>query len=92
MINSYAGGVAKRLQKILNTRGANLRIDGNIGEKTLEAIHNADIDWLIGEVLKDRYKHYTELIENDQTQKDFEIGWLKRLKKVAERVGFNIQY
>ena len=92
MINSYAGKVVKRLQKILNTRGANLKIDGNIGKKTLEAIHNTNTDWLIEEILKDRYKHYIEIIKNDQTQKDFKHGWLKRLKEVAENVGFVIQY
>lgn len=92
MINSYAGNVARRLQGILNTRGANLKIDGDIGEKTLEAIHNADTDWLIGEVLKDRFWNYILFLEKDKSQEDFRAGWLKRLNEVANKVGFNIQY
>ena len=42
MINSNARGVAKRLQAILNSRGYNLKIDGDIGKKTLEAINDID--------------------------------------------------
>ena len=92
MINSYAGNVARRLQSILNTHGANLKIDGDIGEKTLEAINNADTDWLIGEVLKDRYWNYIQFLERDKSQEDFRAGWLKRLNEVAERIGFQIKY
>ena len=91
MINSYARECVKRLQGILNQSGANLNVDGFMGEKTLEAIHNADVDWLIEEILIDRYKNYLEQIQKPN-QEGFKNGWLNRLRQVAEKVGFDIQY
>ena len=91
MINSYARECVKRLQGILNQSGANLNVDGFMGEKTLEAIHNADTDWLIEEILIDRYKNYLEQIQKPN-QEGFKNGWLNRLRQVAEKVGFDIQY
>ena len=47
MINSNEWEVAKRVQRILNLNGENLKPDGVFGTKTLDAIHRADKEWLI---------------------------------------------
>ena len=92
MVNSYAGGVVKRLQRILNSRGASLNVDGLMGPKTLETIHNCDPQWLIDEIIKNRYYHYRQNVYDDLDQLDFYKGWIKRLNCVAEKVGSKIRY
>lgn len=92
MINSYAGTAAKRVQEILNTRGAALKVDGHLGEKSLNAIHNSDYEWLIDEVLKNRHHHYREQVKDDYTQHEFYAGWMNRLNKIAEAVGSDLRF
>lgn len=92
MINSYAGTAAKRVQEILNTRGAALKVDGQLGEKSLNAIHNSDYKWLIDEVLKNRHHHYREQVKDDYTQHEFYAGWMNRLNKIAEAVGSDLRF
>ena len=92
MVNSYAGGVVKRVQQILNSRGTSLDVDGCMGPKTLEAIHNCDPKWLIDEIIKNRYYHYRDEVQKDSSQFAFYKGWIKRLNGVAEKVGSKIRY
>lgn len=92
MINSYAGTVAKRTQEILNTRGASLKVDGNIGEKSLNAIHNSDPQWLIDEILKNRQYYYREQVRKAPSQREFYAGWMNRLNKIAETVGSSLRF
>ena len=92
MINSYAGTAAKRVQEILNTRGAALKVDGHIGEKSLNAIHDSDPKWLIDEILKNRHHHYREQVRKDSTQHQFYAGWMNRLNKIAETVGSDLYF
>ena len=58
MINSNEWEVAKRVQRILNKNRENLKPDGIFGTKTLEAIHRAEKEWLIEQILIDRYNNY----------------------------------
>ena len=92
MINSYAGGVVKRVQRILNSRGASLNVDGLMGPKTLEAIHNCDLQWLVDEIINDRYNNYRELVKIRPEQIINYAGWINRLNGVAEKVGSKIRY
>lgn len=92
MINSYAGGVVKRLQQILNSRGTSLDVDGCMGPKTLEAIHNCDPKWLVDEIINDRYNNYRELVKKRPEQIINYAGWINRLNGVAEKVGSKIRY
>ena len=92
MINSYAGTAAKRVQEILNTRGAALKVDGQIGEKSLNAIHNSDYKWLIDEIIKNRHHHYREQVRKDSTQHQFYAGWMNRLNKISEAVGSALRF
>ena len=82
----------KRVQRILNSRGASLNVDGLMGPKTLEAIHACDPKWLIDEIIKNRYYHYRQNVYDDLDQLDFYKGWIKRLNCVAEKVGSKIRY
>ena len=84
MINSNAKKVAERVQHILNSRGANLSVDGVFGEKTLSAIHNIDKDWFVEQILIDRLKRYQFTLDCEPYKKVFIPGWIDRLNKLAE--------
>ena len=92
MINTFYHTAAKRIQEILNTRGAALKVDGHLGEKSLNAIHNSDYEWLIDEVLKNRqYYHQQDVYENPK-QRKYYAGWMNRLNKIAEVVGSDLRF
>jgi lysozyme family protein len=92
MINSYAGTVAKRTQEILNTKGAALKVDGHIGEKSLNAIHDSDPKWLIDEILKNRQHHHRQDVYNNPVQIKYYAGWMNRLNKIAKAVGSDLYF
>lgn len=92
MINTFYHTAAKRVQEVLNTGGAALKVDGHLGEKSLNAIHNSDYKWLIDEVLKNRHHHYREQVKDDSTQHDFYAGWMNRLNKIAKAVGSDLYF
>ena len=92
MINSYAGTAAKRIQEILNTRGAALKVDGQIGEKTLNAIHSSDTKWLIDVILKNRQYYHQQDVYKNPKQVKYYAGWMNRLNKIAEAVGSDLRF
>lgn len=92
MINSDARRVAERLQAILRRGGADIDIDGVIGEQTLEAIHSADKSWLIDEILLDRLRNYQGALDRKPEKKEFKNGWINRLNTIAEQVGSNLRF
>lgn len=92
MINSNAKNVAKRVQSILNSTGNNLKIDGNIGEQTLEVIHKTNKEWLIEQILIDRLKRYQYTLDREPYKKIYITGWIKRLNELAELTHSNIRF
>ena len=92
MINSNEWKVAKRVQDILNQKGDSIKVDGLFGPKTLEAINNTDKEWLIEEILQDRYNNYREQVKHSPTQETFYKGWINRLNKIAELVGSKTRF
>lgn len=92
MINSNEWEVAKRVQRILNINGENLKPDGVFGAKTLDAMHRADKDWLIEQIIIDRYNNYRKIVANDNSQINNFAGWINRLNKVAEIVGSKLRF
>ena len=92
MINSYARNVAKRVQNILNSNGANLKIDGIFGKETLKTINNTNKRWLIEQILIDRYHWYRKSVQRDRLQIGFYKGWINRLNKIAKEVGSNLNF
>ena len=92
MINSYAGTAAKRIQEILNTQGAALKVDGQLGEKSLNAIHNSDPKWLIDVILKNRQYYHQQDVYKNPKQVKYYAGWMNRLNKIAEAVGSDLRF
>ena len=92
MINSNEWEVAKRVQEILNKKGHAIKVDRIIGPKTIEAINKTDRNWLIEEILIDRYKNYREQVKLRPTQETFYKGWINRLNKIAELVGSGTRF
>ena len=92
MINTYAGTAAKRVQEILNTRGAALKVDGQLGEKSLNAIHNSDPKWLIDVILKNRQYYHQQDVYKNPKQVKYYAGWMDRLNKIAEAVGSDLRF
>ena len=78
--------VAKRVQRILNLNGENLKPDGVFGTKTLDAMHRADKEWLIDQILIDRYNWYRKVVQRDRIQIEHYRGWIKRLNDIAKKV------
>ena len=92
MINTFYHTAAKRVQEILNTRGAALKVDGYLGEKSLNAIHESDRKWLIDEVLKNRQYHHRKDVNENPVQLKFYAGWMNRLNKIAKAVGSDLYF
>ncbi len=92
MINSNAKNVAKRVQGILNSNGNNLKIDGNIGEQTLDVIHRTNKEWLVEQILIDRLKRYQYTLDREPHKRIYIKGWIKRLNELAELAHSNIRF
>ena len=92
MINTYDHKVAKRIQRILNQNGENLATDGIFGAKTIEAIHRTNKEWLIEQILIDRYNNFRENVARDYSQINNYKGWINRLNKIAEIVGSKLRF
>ena len=92
MINSSEWEVAKRVQRILNRNGENIKENGVFNSNTLEAIHRADKEWLMDQILIDRYNNYRKQVEKSHSQIDFYKGWIKRLNDVAEIIGSKLRF
>ena len=92
MINSNARGVAKRLQAILNSRGYNLKIDGDIGKKTLEAINDIDFGKFAIDLQTDRRDWYDGIVDGDSTQIHNIKGWINRLNSLSDTVNLGVKF
>ena len=87
-VNSGRRGI-KKAQIVANKFGANLVIDGIIGNKTLEAINAIDPKMFLKEYHEMQRTFYKNLAAKDRTQEDFLKGWLNRVEikeKFIERM------
>ena len=87
-VNSGGRGI-KKSQIVANKFGANLVIDGIIGNKTLEAINAIDPKMFLKEYHELQRAFYKNLAAKDSTQEDFLKGWLNRVEikeKFIERM------
>lgn len=87
MINSDAKGVIERLQEYLNTNGANLKPDGIVGDKTLNAINQSNPHDICKFLLSDRKEHYLDQAKKNKTQTGFINGWINRINDISEIIG-----
>nr|DAR63267.1 MAG TPA: Lysozyme [Caudoviricetes sp.] len=87
-VNSGRRGI-KKAQIVANKFGANLVIDGIIGNKTLEAINSMNPEEFLKEYHELQRTFYKNLAAKDSTQEDFLKGWLNRVEikeKFIERL------
>ena len=79
VVNSGRRGI-KKAQIVANKFGANLVIDGIVGNKTLEAISAIDPEAFLKEYHEMQRTFYKNLAAKDSTQEDFLKGWLNRVE------------
>lgn len=84
-VNSGGKGI-KKAQIVANKFGANLVIDGIIGNKTLEAINAIDPKMFLKEYHEMQRTFYKNLAARDSTQEDFLKGWLNRVEIKEEYI------
>ena len=87
-VNSGGKGI-KKAQIVANKFGANLIVDGIVGNKTLEAINNINPEAFLKEYHEMQRTFYKNLVAKDITQEDFLKGWLNRVEikeKYIEKV------
>ena len=84
-VNSGRRGI-KKAQIVANKFGANLIIDGIIGNKTLEAINAIDPEAFLKEYHEMQRTFYKNLAARDDLQEGFLKGWLNRVKIKEEYI------
>ena len=80
IVNSGNWG-AKKAQYALNLLGNNLIVDGKIGNKTIEALNNANPDEFLKVYHDLQRKFYRSIVAARPTQRAFLKGWLNRVDR-----------
>lgn len=70
------------IQKSLVNLGQKIDIDGYMGQETIDAINSVNQRLLINGVKARRMKLYRDIVREDDTQKKWINGWMKRAKNV----------
>jgi len=73
-VNQGRGTAVKVLQRAANAMGGDLKVDGGMGPKTINAIQNVEVD----RVRCYRLKHYYDLVNKKPEQERFLYGWFRR--------------
>ena len=79
VVNSGRRGI-KKAQIVANKFGANLVIDGIVGNKTLEAINGINPEAFLKEYHEMQRAFYKNLAAKDHSQEGFLKGWLNRVE------------
>lgn len=82
---SGAGNAGVILQKALRRIGFNVKIDGDIGPKTLDATNSADASALFEALHAEHKKFLIGITQNDPSQKVFLQGWLNRINDFYQK-------
>ena len=69
---------AKLLQRALNLEGASLKVDGQIGLKTLAAVEQCRAELVLDQLRQLQREHYQGLVVRNPRLKKFLKGWLNR--------------
>ena len=83
-VNIGSSTTRKMLQKALNllnrveTRFADIKMDGWIGKETLRVLKMVDQKELLKVLNGLQFVRYLEIVERDHTQERFFAGWIKR--------------
>ncbi len=86
-VNAGPGTAGKLLQTLLNEYGANLSVDGGIGNLTLQAMTNleADPEWLAQKYLWHRIRDYANRPSLALRQANLS-GWCNRVCNLEEKL------
>lgn len=86
-VNAGIKNGVKILQKSINAAtDSKLKIDGVLGDKTLDALANSNQEEVSEYFVANRNQYYKDLVKNKPTQKKFLNGWLKRVTDTTRSV------
>ena len=92
IINSNAVKAIKRIQTKLQNN-YNLTPDGIIGANTIRAINDIDFESFADTVQTDRRNNFDKNVDENYTKNIKNInGWMNRLNKLSDSVGFKKKY
>jgi len=77
-VNQGRGRAVKILQKAANAKGADLKVDGGMGPKTIAAMNGVELD----RVRAYRVKYYADLVTRKPDLEKFYFGWFRRALEV----------
>ena len=77
-VNQGRGRAVKILQRAANAKGADLKVDGGLGPKTLGALDGVELD----RVRAYRVKYYADLVTRKPDLEKFYFGWFRRALEV----------
>ena len=73
-VNQGRGRAVKILQQAANAKGANLKVDGGLGPKTIGALNGVELQ----RVRAYRIKYYADLVTRKPDLEKFYFGWFRR--------------
>ena len=73
-VNQGRGRAVKILQQSANAKGANLKVDGGMGPKTIAAMDGVELQ----RVRAYRIKYYADLVTRKPDLEKFYFGWFRR--------------
>ena len=79
-INQGKGTAVKVLQRAVNSKGGDLKVDGGLGPMTIEAINK--FKPCDNRTRCYRLKHYYDLVNKKPEQEKFLFGWFRRALEV----------
>ena len=77
-VNQGRGRAVKILQKAANAKGADLKVDGGMGPKTIAAMDGVELQ----RVRAYRVKYYADLVTRKPDLEKFYFGWFRRALEV----------
>ena len=78
IVNTGGESAIKIIQTAVVRRGMKLNIDGEIGTVTISAINMCNPFSLSESMRVSECKHYLEIVDNNESQKIFFEGWIRR--------------
>ena len=82
-VNAGTGGAAKMVQRVLNSFGAKLSVDGKIGSQTLHVLNITDQQRFFDAFKKERLKFYQSISTGNNAV--FSTGWIKRVMSFEKK-------
>ena len=77
-VNQGRGRAVKILQRAANAKGAELKVDGGMGPKTIAGLKGVELD----RVRAYRVKYYADLVTRKPDLEKFYFGWFRRALEV----------